>query len=99
MFLLEMPVQGAHNTIASSLFNLEVALSRGFAMDHTARVTELVLRWEELRDHGRSMTAEELCRECPELLQEVKHRLAALASVDRKLASGPAGRSPQRLPV
>src|SRR5215472_14202738 len=39
------------------------------------RLVELLLRWEELRDQGQLISAEELCRDCPELLEEVRRRL------------------------
>jgi serine/threonine protein kinase len=46
------------------------------------RLDELLLRWEELRDQGRTVPAEELCADCPELLAELKRRIRALRSMD-----------------
>lgn len=43
-----------------------------------ARISELLLRWEELAEKGQPPTAEELCRECPELLPAVQQQIAAL---------------------
>src|SRR6516162_722359 len=45
------------------------------------RLMDLLLRWEELREQGRLVSAEELCRDCPELLDEVRRRLRFLGAV------------------
>jgi hypothetical protein len=45
------------------------------------RLTDLLLQWEELREQGRPVSAEELCRDCPELLDEVRRRLRFLDAV------------------
>ena len=37
-------------------------------MSEESRLLELVVRWEELRKAGREPSADELCRDCPELL-------------------------------
>src|SRR6516225_7718464 len=47
------------------------------------RVEDLLLRWEELSERGESVTPEELCRDCPELLDELRHRIRALKAVDQ----------------
>src|SRR5262245_17938736 len=44
-------------------------------------VTELLLRWEELRGEGRLLSADELCRDRPELREEVARRIDALLAV------------------
>src|ERR1700722_14563738 len=36
-----------------------------------ARLTDLLLRWEQLRAQGQSVTPEELCRDCPELVEDL----------------------------
>jgi serine/threonine-protein kinase len=54
-------------------------------------VSELLLRWEELRAQGRLASAEELCRDRPELLDEVRRHLRALEAVYRV----PRGPDPQ----
>src|SRR5436305_1421878 len=36
------------------------------------RVIDLVLRWEELHAAGHSVPAEELCRDCPDLLPAMR---------------------------
>src|SRR5215831_8377610 len=45
------------------------------------RLMDLLLQWEELREQGRLVSAEELCRDCPELLDEVRRRLRFLDAV------------------
>jgi serine/threonine-protein kinase len=52
-------------------------------------VTELLLRWEELRRQGQSLSAEELCRDCPEHLDLVRHRINVLRQVYLTLDSDP----------
>jgi serine/threonine protein kinase/Flp pilus assembly protein TadD len=45
------------------------------------RLVDLILRWEELREQGQSVTAEELCRDCPELLPEVRRAIQVLLAL------------------
>src|SRR5262245_8135022 len=54
-------------------------------------VGDLLLRWEELSERGESVTPEELCRDCPELLDELRRRVRALQALDPALdaAGGP----------
>src|SRR4051812_13500472 len=52
-------------------------------MSHTEQVAELLLRWEELSEQGQHLPAEELCRDCPELLDEVRAKIRALEAVYR----------------
>jgi eukaryotic-like serine/threonine-protein kinase len=56
---------------------------------HHARPSELLLRWEESRDQGHLIDVEELCRDCPELLAELKSRIRALDAMDPILVTGP----------
>jgi eukaryotic-like serine/threonine-protein kinase len=42
------------------------------------RLAELLLRWEELHEQGREVSAEELCRDCPECREELAQRIHAL---------------------
>jgi WD40 repeat protein/tetratricopeptide (TPR) repeat protein len=60
-------------------------------MSDPLRLSDLLLRWEKLREQGREITAEELCRDCPEQTPEVDRRLTALRAVYRALdtASNP----------
>ncbi|MCE9568098.1 MAG: protein kinase [Planctomycetes bacterium] len=45
------------------------------------RLMDLLLEWEELREQGRLVSAEELCRDCPELIDEVQRRIRFLGAV------------------
>jgi serine/threonine protein kinase len=49
------------------------------------RVTELALRWEELRERGQEATVEDLCREHPELIEPLRRRIQALREMDAVL--------------
>ncbi len=55
-------------------------------------VSDLLLRWENLRLQGHTLSAEELCRDCPQYLGEVQRRLSALRAVYQVLDS--AGETP-----
>ena len=55
-----------------------------------SRVEDILLHWQELRDQGRSVAPEELCRSCPELLNEVKGQIAIQESMSRHLKLRPA---------
>ncbi len=52
-------------------------------MASTGPIDELLLRWEELRQQGRTISAEELCRDCPELLDQVRREIGVLEAVYR----------------
>jgi len=47
-----------------------------------SRLDQLLERWEDLREQGREISAEELCRECSDLLEALKRRIACLKSMD-----------------
>jgi eukaryotic-like serine/threonine-protein kinase len=47
-------------------------------MSANTQVLSLLLRYEELRDQGRTVTPEELCRDCPDLLDDVREGLDKL---------------------
>jgi WD40 repeat protein/predicted Ser/Thr protein kinase len=51
------------------------------------RLADLLLRWEELHEQGRAVTPEELCRDCPELFDEVRRRIRDLQSLGPALAT------------
>src|SRR5262245_38674601 len=53
------------------------------------RVEDLLLRWEELSERGESVTPEELCRDCPELLDELRRRVRALQALGPALTCPP----------
>ena len=46
------------------------------------RLDDLLVRWEELTEAGQIVSAEELCRECPELTEELQRRIDALGEMD-----------------
>src|SRR5690242_8562676 len=68
----------------------------GEPMSGTVRVSELLLRWEELEEGGRPVSLRDLCAGCPEVLPELRRRVRALADLD-DLLGGPAG-GPRRPP-
>jgi serine/threonine-protein kinase len=54
-------------------------------MSDRERIDSLVVRFEELREHGTPLSPEELCRDCPELLAELKEQLRVLSSMNALL--------------
>jgi serine/threonine protein kinase/tetratricopeptide (TPR) repeat protein len=50
-----------------------------------SRLAYLLLRWEELQEQGRSLSADELCSTCPELAEELGRRIALLRRLDPML--------------
>jgi len=58
-------------------------------MSADSQVRELLLEWETLRKQGRIVSAESLCRDCPELVESLQQHIEALQSVDRILLSKP----------
>jgi hypothetical protein len=52
-------------------------------------LTTLLKRYEALRSSGRSVTPEELCRDRPELLDELRQNLQILALLDSLLQERP----------
>jgi YD repeat-containing protein len=67
----------------------EMAPARITPMPTDDRVLDLLLRYEEALSKGQPLTAEELCRDSPQLLDEVKRRLDALRAVDVLIATTP----------
>jgi serine/threonine protein kinase len=63
-------------------------------MSSAGPVSELLLRWEELRERGQAVSAEELCRDRPELVDDVRRRIAALEAVYRVPNRLPSGTLP-----
>lgn len=47
-------------------------------MNAEEKLEELLLRWEELAEAGRQVSAEELCQDCPELTGELRRRIDGL---------------------
>jgi serine/threonine-protein kinase len=58
-------------------------------MSDQTRIDALVLRYEELRAQGKPISSAELCRDCPELLDELRRQLRVLDAMDALL--GPEG--------
>jgi serine/threonine-protein kinase len=56
-------------------------------MAPNARIEELLLRWEELLAQGQMLSAEELCRDCPEYRDELARRIRALQAMRNVLGS------------
>jgi hypothetical protein len=63
-------------------------------MTQNSRLEELLLHWEECRDRGRPVAAEDLCRACPELMPELQRRIQALQAMDRVLSQHDAATTP-----
>ena len=57
-------------------------------------IDELVDRWEELREQGLSISSEELCANHPELLEEVRWQIRALAAIDSNFGFATGDTSP-----
>ncbi len=60
-------------------------------MANTASVNELVQRWQDLHQRGRSVSAEELCTENPELLDELRRQIQALMAMEQFLGTADDG--------
>jgi hypothetical protein len=53
-------------------------------MEPDPRVVELLAAWEEARARGRTLTPEQLCADCPELLDAVRENLSFLRRFDTR---------------
>jgi len=53
------------------------------------RLQELIDRWEDLQEQGQEVSAQELCSEHPELLDELKRQIKALKAMSWLLESDP----------
>jgi serine/threonine protein kinase len=49
------------------------------------RILDLVVEWEQQYEHGTPVTPDDLCRQCPELLEEVRRRVQQLHAVNRQI--------------
>ncbi len=56
-------------------------------MSREDRLLDLVVEWEERRRAGQPALPEELCRDCPSLLEEFRQRARAMAGMDRVLST------------
>ena len=63
-------------------------------MTHDPRLGDLLLDWEEAVQHGRPVSAEELCRDCPELLDDLRRQIQALETIAPVLALPARSKSP-----
>jgi WD40 repeat protein/tRNA A-37 threonylcarbamoyl transferase component Bud32 len=54
-------------------------------MSVDSRLSDLLLRWEELHQQNQSVTPEELCRDCPELLESLRQQIDRLQAMDAML--------------
>jgi serine/threonine protein kinase len=52
------------------------------AMATSPSVSELLSRWHELQQQGRTLSPEALCAECPQLLPDLKREIAAVAAME-----------------
>ena len=64
-------------------------------MSRDDQIFELVYRWETLNKQGQTISPEELCRDCPELLDPVCERIAKLRAINPVLKSHDASPEPQ----
>jgi mono/diheme cytochrome c family protein len=48
-------------------------------------VAELMLRWEDARQQGKLLSAEELCADCPELIDALRQRMQSVLAMERLL--------------
>src|SRR5207245_5393604 len=62
-------------------------------MTEQTRLDALLVRYEELRTQGASVSPEELCHDCPELLQDMKRQIRELESMNA-LLGGAASEEP-----
>jgi serine/threonine protein kinase len=67
-------------------------------MSTDPRLSELLVRWENLQQQGQSLSAEELCADCPELVAELKQQIQALQSVNHLLGAAQSQASPASAP-
>jgi eukaryotic-like serine/threonine-protein kinase len=63
-------------------------------MDTETRIDSLIERWDELRRRGTPLAIEDLCSDCPELVAEVRRRLAALKAIASAFGTPAAERPP-----
>ena len=57
-------------------------------MSAVAEVSELLVRWQELRQQGQRPSPEELCSGCPERAAELRRQIEALRSMEQFLGLG-----------
>jgi tRNA A-37 threonylcarbamoyl transferase component Bud32 len=62
-------------------------------MTSESQLGDLLMRWEELRQQGKSVAAEDLCAGTPELRDELRRRIEALKALDQVLDITPQPRN------
>jgi serine/threonine protein kinase/tetratricopeptide (TPR) repeat protein len=62
------------------------------------RIVDLLLRYEESQAQGHPPTPEEVCRDCPELLDRFRQHLQGLHRANARLGLAAAGAAPASLP-
>ncbi len=55
-------------------------------MSNPEQLSSLLNKWDELREQGTEITPEDLCRDYPDLLPELKRRIAAVQSFENRFA-------------
>jgi serine/threonine protein kinase len=50
-------------------------------MTSAERIRELLLHWDDLREQGQRVSAEVLCQDCPDLVEDVRRQIQALEAV------------------
>jgi polar amino acid transport system permease protein/polar amino acid transport system substrate-binding protein len=58
-------------------------------MNDLEAIEHLLARWEELRQRGQPASAEELCRKCPEHLEELRRGIEAILAMEGWLETTP----------
>ena len=75
------------------------------APSSTDTLSDLLLRWRELREKGEECSAEQLCRDRPDLLPQLREHITAIVSMERVLPPGGkstmplAGPTPTAIPL
>ena len=50
-------------------------------MSKTTQLLDLMIRWQEIRDQGKVITPEELCTDCPEMVEEVRGQIDFMGAI------------------
>jgi len=53
------------------------------------RLLDLLVEWDELHRQGHDVSPEDLCSECPELVEELRRRIDTFRNIGDVLATGP----------
>src|SRR6266566_3406153 len=64
-----------------------------------ARVSELLVEWQDRRDRGQGVSPEELCAGCPELAAPLREKILALTSMEAFMGLSPTPGGPPSLPA